>query len=644
MKRGLYTQVLLTAIALPSLAFAQDETTAPTEDRHPEQDPKAEGEAAPEAESTPEGGDESAEGEDEAAGSSEEQQGSEGEAAGTDAKKKVDIGEVDLGEDDGGRGPSGGGAKAAGPQGELMALPPEPEFDPALEPEVYWEGDADPHNAGYVPGFGSYRGLGMNPNAPRTGAMMGGTTAPANSDTWDEDWTFNFHGYLESTIKAGFSSRPDPAEGQSKTVVHAQPIVPGRFADFEATQAVPGPWTQMNFSYGNPYVTGTVIVAGFNQQAGASYNYPSSQLGINDAFLSLRPPDTPGLRLRALAGAYQDRYGAMAQYSDGNYGHSIIASTRGTGATVIGDFDLAGEVIGLFEVGFKGSLDKAPVGIEPTDATGYGDAQDGAGYLAHAHFGVAVGDVDVSAHYLYAFSKDDRLPTVPVVPGQPVAAYAPPGNIQTAGLTLRAIGQRYGHFFIGGAHTRAKDARSVPRVINILNAGGGRGLMEEYLGMRSEGNGNLTHVGFQWDTSLQSWLKYPTFFRSDSWDVRGSFFATYVHVNSQQESSMLPGFEVKFDDVNKFKIGSEIVYNAFSWLGFATRYDFVGPDLGDSERSYHILSPRLIFRTDFLAHEQINIRYTRWFYGDHVLIQTVAPNDPQGLDEHMLALQANMYW
>src|SRR5690606_27085098 len=103
--------------------------------------------------------------------------GAEGEAA-ADADGSAEVeGGVDLEEDedaegaagaatDGGRGPSGTGTASAGASGELIEGPPEPEFDPALEPEVYWEGDADPHNPGYVPGYGSYRGLGMNPNAP----------------------------------------------------------------------------------------------------------------------------------------------------------------------------------------------------------------------------------------------------------------------------------------------------------------------------------------------------------------------------------------------------------------------------------------------------------------------------------------------
>ncbi len=635
MKRGIYTLALLSA-ALPQIALAQEDPTQapPTVDASAGDET---GDAAP----SDDGSEASPNEDGDNADPTEETEPSE-----TNQQPAVKLDEAPASSaGDGGRGPSGANPnQSSGPQGALIEGPPEPEFDPALEPEVYWEGDADAHNPGYVPGYGGYRGLSMSPNAPRAGSTAGGLQAPAGSDTWDEDWAFHFHGYLESTLRAGFGTRENPVTGQSETVIHANPIVPGRFGDFEATQAVPGPWAQLNFTYGNPYVAGTVIFAGFNQQAAAAYNYPSSQLGINDVFLTLRAPDMPGLRLKVLAGAYQDRYGAMAQYSEGNYGHSIIAYTRGTGTTVFGDFDLFGDLIGLFEFGFKGSLDKAPIGIEPNDANGYADAQNGSGYVAHAHLGVAWSELDVSGHLLHAFSKDDRLPDVPVRPGEPVAADSPDGSITTMGLTMRAIGQPYGHFFIGGGHTIANDARNVPRVINILNADGGRGLMEEYLGMRSGGNGSLTHVGFQYDASLQQFLRYPAFFRSDSWDLRGSFFATFVHVNSEQESSTQPGITVDYDNVNKFKIGSEVMWSIFPWLAFSTRYDFVGPDLANKERSFHVLSPRLIFRTGFLAHEQINIRYTRWFYGDDVLIQNVAPNDPQGLDNQMIALQANMYW
>lgn len=624
MKRGLSTLALLCGTVIPVSAFAQAEAPAAPSDASP---PATEPEAAP-PEDAP--------------------------AQAPDAAQPNPVDPAAEGAPNGEAQPTTEAAPA--PEQKPAAAPPvegggpEYEEDPKLDPRVYYEGDSDDHNPGYVPGYGSYRGLGLSPRSPRYGAMPGGTTAPAGSDTWDEEWVFSFHGYLESALRAGYGSRERVAPGQSERTWHATPIVPGRFGDFEATQAVPGPWVQMNFTYGNPYVSGTVIVAGFNQQSAASYNYPSSQVGINDAYLTLRAPRMGKLNLKAHAGAFQDRYGAMAQYSEGNYGHSLVAYTRGTGATIVGDFDMFGDLVGVFEVGFKGTLDKAPNGsIVPSDANAYADPQNAAGYLAHAHAGVVWGSVDISGHFLHAFSHDDRVPdTVPrPTPEEPNVAIPnqrPDGTIDTYGLTLRAIGEPYGHFFAGVAYTKAKDSRNVPRVINILNAEGGRGLMEEYFGMLSGGNGDLLVAGFQYDLSVQKFLKYPAFFNGNEWDLRASFFGTYVHVNSEQKFSTLPGFRVNFDDVDKLKVGSEVTYKFLSWMGVSARYDFVGPDLADSARSFHVISPKLLFHTSFLSREQFSLRYTRWFYGDRVLIQTVAPNDIQGLDEQMIALQANMWW
>ena len=162
--------------------------------------------------------------------------------------------------------------------------------------------------------------------------------------------------------------------------------------------------------------------------------------------------------------------------------------------------------------------------------------------------------------------------------------------------------------------------------------------------MQSDGNGSLLVAGFEYDMSLQKFLKHPAFFPSNDWDIRASFFGTFVHVESDQDSTELSGQTINFDGVNKLKLGTEITYNFVEWAGLSARYDYVAPDLANGQRSFHVISPKILFRTNWLAHEQINFRYTRWIYGDDVIIQTVSPNDLQGLDNNMFALQATMYW
>jgi len=47
------------------------------------------------------------------------------------------------------------------------------------------------------------------------------------------------------------------------------------------------------------------------------------------------------------------------------------------------------------------------------------------------------------------------------------------------------------------AHTDALQARTVSRVISVLNTQGGKGLMDNYLGSLSGGTGTLLTVGGQ---------------------------------------------------------------------------------------------------------------------------------------------------
>jgi len=46
------------------------------------------------------------------------------------------------------------------------------------------------------------------------------------------------------------------------------------------------------------------------------------------------------------------------------------------------------------------------------------------------------------------------------------------------------------------------------------------------------------------------------------------------------------------------------------------RYDWVQPNMDDSTHSFMVFSPRLVFRTAFVTHEQIMLQYQYYTYGD----------------------------
>jgi hypothetical protein len=50
-------------------------------------------------------------------------------------------------------------------------------------------------------------------------------------------------------------------------------------------------------------------------------------------------------------------------------------------------------------------------------------------------------------------------------------------------------------------------------------------------------------------------------------------------------------------------------------LAVGVRGDLVQPNMSNSHQSFGILSPKLIFRSEFVTHEMITLQYSRYFYG-----------------------------
>jgi hypothetical protein len=94
-------------------------------------------------------------------------------------------------------------------------------------------------------------------------------------------------------------------------------------------------------------------------------------------------------------------------------------------------------------------------------------------------------------------------------------------------------------------------------------------------------------------------------------------------------------------------MGGEVAYSPLSWLALSTRYDRVSPDLDNERFAFAVISPRIIFHTDWASTDQVVLQYSRWLNGSLVSIRTGAPpeEDPTAIpDENMISLSANMWW
>ena len=271
-----------------------------------------------------------------------------------------------------------------------------------------------------------------------------------------------------------------------------------------------------------------------------------------------------------------------------------------------------------------------PPELIPDFWNGWGDPNTGSTYVHHYHAGTQYADLaQLAVHYIDAFSVDDTVRQQYDDAGAPIPV--PDGSITQYGADVRFQLGGFGHLFLGASHIGAEFSSKVGYVMAPLNVSGGIGLLQ-YFGANSRGNGDLDVAGMQYDFSVGELSHHPAEFEGRSPDFRASLFGAYAHVNSEDRD---------FDDYHKVKGGVELTYIALPWFGVTGRVDHVVQDDRDRKLDMTVVSPKLLFRSDWRSREQITLQYATWFYGSHVRLR----NDPlQKLDEHMLAIQGSMWW
>jgi len=473
--------------------------------------------------------------------------------------------------------------------------------------------------------------LGLAPGTPQVGALPGGLTPAYGQKAADEgDWRFDFHGFLTMPLRAGFNTRAGAVTTEQHTgVLHAPPVVPDYRDSFTYTTIVPQPYVQLNFSYGNSVVTGNVVLLARTASTAASFYNPPDQSGISDAFLNYRLPTlAKNVHFEANIGAFTNRYGVMGEYDEGKYGTPVIARVNGVGENIIAKFGLGNAVVEL-EQGIQGQFDKFPYDTAPAGWNGFGDPNAGSGFVNHLHAGVGyLSTATLGLHYLSAWTQDDRASQ----------GTRPDGRLGVLGADVRLTTGNIGHLYVAASRTKADHVRSVGRILEVLNTTSGQGLIDNYLGPNSGGTGTLMTFAAQYDLSVTSVLRYPAVFAGDSPDVVLSLFGMQTGIASNDPA---------YDGVTKRKFGGEAAYSILPWLAASARFDRVIPNADDGKQSFSIVSPRVIFRTKWQAHDQVVLQYSRWIYGSGVVVRSGYPAvaDPTlHPDRDVLSISASMWW
>jgi hypothetical protein len=506
----------------------------------------------------------------------------------------------------------------------------------------------DPNKAGET-SLGLDPTMSLDPSAPQAGALPGGMTPAFGQKSLNaSEWRFDFHGFLTIPLNMGIAPRqvqpgqttPAVREGQSSTALHAPPVVPDDLETFSHTGVIPTTYAQLNLSEGNGIVTANLSILARQTNVSETFLEPASQLGISDAFLSIVPDVGRRVRLQILVGAFTSRYGSTGEYDEGTYGTPLIARINGAGEQASARIGL-GKYTVLLEQGIVGQTNKAGASVTPDVWNQFADPAQGATFVNHWHAGLAYRSLaTLGAHFISAWSQDDHS-TNPL---------APDGSVTVVATDLRLTMARFGHLYLAFAHTGATHARSISRVLSVLNAPGGKGLMDNYLGREQDGGdgtGSLTTVGGQYNLSVGRLVSYPTPFTPDGPDVVVSLFGLMTRVGSHVSHAAAGPIPVYGDGVTKLKYGAEVSYGLLPWLAVSGRYDRVVPDVDSSPYTFAVLSPRVIFRTGWTSTDQLVLQYSHWFDGSLTTVRTGEPPLDTAYvfpDKDTLSLSASMWW
>lgn len=496
---------------------------------------------------------------------------------------------------------------------------------------------------------GSGPALGLNPEAPQVGGLVTSpaeVVAPPTEESTGE-WKFDVTGYFRAPLRMSWGpattpdNNPTPTPTTSTnagTQFRTPPMVPdANYIDWRYTNSMVGPWTELNFHYGNDRAKATIQIASYNI-TDSGYRRLEANLGINEAFLSMTFPEfiNEDARLTLIAGAYTNRYGAAGRYDAGRYETYLFGRTHTAGLTLTFDQDWNDWTFEA-EGGFGGKLEPIPF-YGPPEGNGFSNAGQNlpawdpypgpvpqeSTFVAHLHAGAVFKKQWIfGAHLIDVFANDNEragsyqgmtgswdTPGATATPVQPVHnPWDPAPRILIYGADLKLLGGVLGDGYIGYSHLKARNALYLADAIEVLHSFGGWQLHDNYFGAPGATDsvtGDIDSVEFQYSFSFGQLFHYPQAFWGDGVDIIGTVFMMYNKITNAANSQY---------DLSKMKYGTEWTYTPLPWLGLGGRFDVVEPNLKISGESFSVLSPRVIFRTAFVTHEQVIIQYSRYFYG-----------------------------
>jgi hypothetical protein len=426
-------------------------------------------------------------------------------------------------------------------------------------------------------------------------------------------------------MRVGIGTR-DPEfthPGQSKTTLHV-PLVPDdQYLSWQHTNHARKDWAEMFFSYGNNWAKGVLAIQGYNFTDPSSYQ-SGTQFGIGNGWLELTPyMPWENVRFKFKAGSFWNRYGQAGRWDAGEYDTYLFGRTHAMGETVRMEIDMAEQPI-TFGI-------EHGIGAKRPDSSVYNTSRFTMVHHVHADM-IWDQSITVGLHLLHNWTQEEARFTgyqpnwvsqnEAKLPYQSIEQ--PDGKMTIFGGEVRFdMPNLFGYLYLGSSYVTAKNAVTVGSATEVIHSFGGgdynMGITGNYLDSEfcrwrlnrlgsnnygcSNGNGGVLTLSGQYEAKLGDLLGMNPF--AEGQDLTMKFYGMWNKVKSDDPIA---------NGITKLKVGTDFFFDAFPVLALATRFDYLAPNSRYKNQNFMILSPRIVFRSQLVTHEQIAIQYSRYIY------------------------------
>jgi hypothetical protein len=330
------------------------------------------------------------------------------------------------------------------------------------------------------------------------------------------------------------------------------------------------------------------------------------------------------------------------------YTNALVGGIRGVGEDLMAEYALDDNLTLTLEHGIMGSRNgsaaftvNATSTATPIPNTGQNGNSTGnlpAAWIHHAHIGIeSRGDLTVRArlHYLGIWAQDDRTQSQFDDPTtrQLDESYVRDGRIDTLGFDAGLLSTIWGYLGVGGSYVKGSYAYALRGVTTF--GGDGESLTNRWWGQQTLGTGKLMAAGVNYSASLGRIISYPVPFSSNGPDL--TLNTGFIIAKSSSDFG-------PFDGRVRHKYGADLLYTFLPYMAVGFRADRVVPNSKDSDETFHVISPRLVFKSDWGSRDTITLSYAKWFYGPHSHSDGSSVQPGDRLDDQLFALNVQMWW